>query len=234
MRIMIAAFLAITAMMPMADAADTKPSVPAPAFSVPDLAYGYNALNPVIDTETMKIHHDKHHQAYVDNLNTAVREYKDLQDKSIEQILQTVSKHDATVRNNAGGHYNHSLYWTLMAPQGKGGAPSKEFLAQINKDFGSLDAFKTQFETAGTRQFGSGWVWLVWDGSKLVVASTANQDNPLMDDAKVKGFPVMGNDVWEHAYYLKYQNKRADYLHAWWNIVNWNTVNNRFATAEKK
>lgn len=233
MRMLMLSLVALLGLAPVAQAADKQDAVPASAFTVPDLPYAYDALNPVIDTETMKLHHDKHHKSYVDNLNTAVHEYKDLQGKSIEQILQVASKQDATVRNNAGGHYNHSLYWTLMAPKGKGGTPSKELLAQINKDFGSLDHFKTQFETAGTRQFGSGWVWLIWNGSKLAIASTPNQDNPLMDDAKVKGFPLMGNDVWEHAYYLKYQNKRADYLHAWWDIVNWNTVNNRFATAQK-
>lgn len=215
-------------------AALAQGKIPPVIFTVPDLPYAYDALQPVIGKETMQLHHDKHHVAYVTNLNKAVAETPALQGKSLDEIFATIGNYPAAVRNNAGGHYNHSLYWRLMAPVGKGGKPSPELLAQINKDFGSLEKFQDEFVTAGTKQFGSGWVWLVWNGTKLVVTSTANQDNPLMADAKVKGQPILANDVWEHAYYLNYQNKRDEYLKAWWKITNWNEANGLFAAAVKK
>jgi Fe-Mn family superoxide dismutase len=217
----------------------TPPKVETPAtaqakpFSVPALPYAYNALSPVIDTETMQLHHDKHHQAYVDKLNDAIAKDTGLQGLTIEEILGNVSNYEQVVRDNAGGHYNHSLYWRLMAPAGKGGQPSPELLAQINKDFGSLDKLKTAFNEAGGKRFGSGWVWLVWTGDKLVIGSTPNQDNPLMDDVELSGKPILANDVWEHAYYLTYRNKRPDYLKAWWTVVNWNEANALFAAARK-
>jgi Fe-Mn family superoxide dismutase len=204
-------------------------------FTVPDLPYGYDALAPVIDKETMQLHHDKHHVAYVDKLNAAVKDTPALQGKTLEQIFADITKYEPVVRNNAGGHYNHSLYWRLMAPVGKGGKASPELLAQITKDFGSLEKFEATFVEAGTKQFGSGWVWLIWTGDKLVVASTPNQDNPLMADAKVKGTPILANDLWEHAYYLTYRNKRDEYLKNWWKVVNWTTANGLFAgTSAKK
>ena len=201
------------------------------AFEVPPLAYGYDALAPTIDTETMKLHHDKHHQAYVDKLNGAVNENSALQGRSIEDILKGVSGLPPVVRNNGGGHWNHSFFWEIMAPGGST-EPTGELKSAIEGAFGSLDALKEQFNTAGANQFGSGWAWLVKtaDG-KLAVASTPNQDNPLMDDAKVKGVPVLGNDVWEHAYYLTYNNRRPDYLKAWWNVVNWTKAGENFAKA---
>ena len=202
-------------------------------FTVPALPYGFNALAPVIDTETMQLHHDKHHVGYVDNLNKAIAADKGLQGLSLEELFANISNYEPVVRNNAGGHYNHSLYWTLMAPIGKGGAPSPELLAQINKDFGSLDKFKSAFETAGAKQFGSGWVWLIWSDDKLVITTTPNQDNPLMEDAAVQGKPILANDLWEHAYYLTYRNKRADYLKAWWKITNWNEANKLFVAAKQ-
>lgn len=202
-------------------------------FTVAALPYGYDALAPVLDKETMQLHHDKHHVAYVDNLNKAIAADSGLQGLSITELLSNVSNYEPVVRNNAGGHYNHTLFWTLMAPQGKGGQPSAALLARINTDFGSLDKFKSAFETAGAKQFGSGWVWLVWTGDKLAITTTANQDNPLMDDASVQGKPILANDLWEHAYYLTYRNKRPDYLKAWWKITNWNKANELFAAATK-
>ncbi len=229
------------AVMPIMMASAQNPSPAkaiAPAagkpFTVPALPYGYDALVPVIDKETMQLHHDKHHQAYVDKLNAAVAKDTGLQGLSITAILGNISNYEAVVRNNAGGHYNHSLYWTLMAPVGKGGQPSDKLLAQINKDFGSVDKFKTAFEEAGVKQFGSGWAWLIWTGDKLVISTTPNQDNPLMDDVEPSGQPILANDLWEHAYYLTYRNKRADYLKAWWKVTNWNTANTLFDQAQKK
>ncbi|PZR36166.1 superoxide dismutase [Caulobacter segnis] len=203
------------------------------AFTLAPLPYAYEALSPVIDVETMRIHHGRHHQAYVNALNTAVAATPALQGKSLEAILAEVSRHPAVVRNNAGGHYNHTLFWTLMAAPGQGGAPSAKLLAQIDKDFGSLDAFKKAFETAGLQRFGSGWAWLIWSEGKLRVVSTPNQDNPLMDDAPVKGAPILANDVWEHAYYLQYQNNRGAYLSGWWQVVNWNKANALFDAAAR-
>ena len=189
------------------------------AFEVPPLPYGYDALAPTIDAETMKLHHDKHHQAYVDKLNGALAD-NGLEGKSLEDILSGISSLPPVVRNNGGGHWNHSFFWEIMSADG--GEPSGALKAAIDSAFGGVDALKEKFNTAGANQFGSGWAWLIaTPGGKLEVASTPNQDNPLMDDAKVKGTPILGNDVWEHAYYLTYNNRRPDYLKAWWNVVNW-------------
>ena len=200
------------------------------AFELPALTYATDALEPNIDKATMEIHHDKHHAAYVTNLNKALEGKED--GSSIEDICKNISKHPVAVRNNGGGHFNHSLFWTVMAPNA-GGNPSGELAAAIDAAFGSYDAFKTKFAEAGTTRFGSGWAWLIVgaDG-KLAVTSTPNQDNPLMDVAEVKGTPILGMDVWEHAYYLKYQNKRPDYFAAFFNVVNWNAVADRFAKAK--
>jgi Fe-Mn family superoxide dismutase len=197
------------------------------AFTLPALPYAFNALEPHIDARTMEIHHGKHHNAYVTNLNAAVAG-KPEENLSIEEICKSVSKYPAAVRNNGGGHYNHSLFWTLLSPKG-GGAPSGALADAINSAFGSFDEFKTKFAAAATGRFGSGWAWLIIDASgKLQITSTPNQDNPLMDVADGRGTPVLGLDVWEHAYYLNYQNRRPDYIAAFWNIVNWNEVAKRF------
>jgi superoxide dismutase, Fe-Mn family len=200
------------------------------AFELPALPYEHNALEPHIDTTTMQIHHGKHHQAYVTNLNNAVAGTP-AESMSIEDICKSISKYPAAVRNNGGGHYNHSLFWTVMGP-GKGGNPSGDLAAAIDAAFGSLDAFKTQFAQAAATRFGSGWAWLIVgaDG-KLAITSTPNQDNPLMDIAEVKGTPILGLDVWEHAYYLHYQNRRPDYVTAFWNVVNWDEVARRLQLA---
>ena len=197
------------------------------SFQLPDLSYDYNALEPHIDARTMEIHHSKHHAGYTANLNKAV-EGSALEGKSVEEILAGVSSRSAAVRNNGGGFYNHNLYWSVMGPGG-GGEPTGTLLDAINSAFGSFDEFKTQFSTAGATRFGSGWAWLVKqsDGS-LVVSSTPNQDNPLMDLAEVKGTPLLGMDVWEHAYYLKYQNRRPEYIEAFMKVVNWDEVARRF------
>lgn len=199
------------------------------AFTLAPLPYAYEALEPHIDTLTMQIHHDKHHQAYVDNLNKAVAG-TDHETKSLEDLLKVAGSISPAVRNNGGGHWNHSFFWDSLAANA-GGAPTGQLAKAIEEAFGSFDAFKEKFSTAGMTRFGSGWAWLVVKDGKLEVSSTPNQDNPLMDVAEVKGFPVLGADVWEHAYYLKYQNKRADYLAAFWNIVNWNKVAERFEAA---
>ena len=199
------------------------------AFEVPALPYAYDALEPHIDQATMQIHHDKHHQAYVDKLNAAV-EGTDAANSSIEDLIAGLSNLPAEiqgpVRNNGGGHLNHSLFWESMSADG-GGAPDGDLAAAIDDAFGSFDDFKAAFEAAGVGQFGSGWAWLVSDGGKLAVVSTANQDSPLTDGKT----PLLGNDVWEHAYYLNYQNRRPDYLKAWWNTVDWSVVAARFAAA---
>ncbi len=200
-------------------------------FTLPSLPYASGALEPHIDTRTMEIHHGKHHNAYVTNLNNAVAG-KPEENLSIEEICKSISKYSAAVRNNGGGHYNHSLFWSVMGPNA-GGAPSGALADAINSAFGNFDEFKTKFATAGATRFGSGWAWLIVDGSgKLQVTSTPNQDNPLMDVAEVKGTPILGCDVWEHAYYLNYQNRRPDYIAAWWNVVNWSEVAKRFASAK--
>jgi Fe-Mn family superoxide dismutase len=193
------------------------------AFELPKLPYNYNALEPHIDAKTMEIHHSKHHQAYVTNLNNAVAG-TDAEKLSVEDICKSISKYPAAVRNNGGGHYNHSLFWTLMKPNG-GGAPTGDIAAAINTAFGSFDEFKTKFAAAGTTRFGSGWAWLTASGGKLSISSTPNQDNPIMDIAETKGAPILALDVWEHAYYLHYQNRRPDYITAFWNVINWDEVN---------
>ncbi len=194
------------------------------AFELPSLPYAYDALEPHIDARTMEIHHTKHHNGYTSKLNTAI-EGTELEGKSIEDILANVSSASGAVRNNGGGYYNHCLFWEVMSPNG-GGAPSGALGDAINRDFGSFDAFKEQFAAAAATRFGSGWAWLCKDDSgKLAVCSTANQDNPLMDvDAGCNGTPILGLDVWEHAYYLNYQNRRPDYISAFWNVVNWDKV----------
>ncbi|MGP1450160.1 MAG: superoxide dismutase [Wolinella sp.] len=203
-------------------------------FTLPALPYAHDALEPVIDKATMEIHHGKHHNAYVTNLNKQVEAYPELAKMSLEAIMAKVSSYNMAVRNNGGGHYNHALFWTLMAPEGKGGTPSSALTKAIDRDFGSLDKMKEAFSKAGATRFGSGWAWLIVTADKrLVVTSTPNQDNPLMDIAEVKGMPILALDVWEHAYYLKYQNKRGDYLKEWWRVVNWNEVNKLFDAATK-
>lgn len=201
------------------------------AFSVPALPYAYDALTPAIDAKTMEIHHGKHHQAYVDNLNKEVANTPALKDVSLDDIIKDVSKFSTAVRNNAGGHWNHSFFWRIMGAESKSGAPSAALAQAIESSFGSMEAFKAEFEKAGTSRFGSGWVWLIVQDGKLAVTSTPNQDNPLMDDAPVKGTPILANDVWEHAYYLLYQNKRGDYLKNWWRVVNWDQVSAHYAAA---
>ena len=199
------------------------------AFEVPDLPYPYDSLEPHIDEQTMHLHHDKHHQAYVDKLNAAV-EGTEWADRPIEEIIGSLGDLPADiqgpVRNNGGGHFNHTLFWESMSPDG-GGAPDGELAAAIDAAFGSFDAFKEAFEAAGVGQFGSGWAWLVLDGDSVAVVSTPNQDSPLTDGQ----VPLLGNDVWEHAYYLNYQNRRPDYLKEWWNTVNWPVVAERYAEA---
>lgn len=192
------------------------------AFELPKLTYANNALEPHIDARTMEIHHSKHHQAYVTNLNNAIAG-TDAEKLSIEEICKNISKYPVAVRNNGGGHYNHSLFWTLMAPNA-GGQPTGDLATAIDTAFGSFDEFKKLFAAAGTTRFGSGWAWLIVKDGKLVISSTPNQDNPLMDVAEVKGTPVLGIDVWEHAYYLNYQNRRPDYITAFWNVINWAEV----------
>ena len=202
------------------------------AYELPKLPYDYAGLEPHIDEATMKLHHDKHHQAYVNNLNAAIEKHPELAHHSPEDLirhLNTIPEDIRTaVRNNGGGHVNHTMFWSIMKPNG-GGAPTGAIAEQIDQDFGSFEAFKEAFNGAAAKQFGSGWGWLVWDG-KLKIVTTANQDNPLTNGH----FPILGNDVWEHAYYLKYQNKRPDYLAAWWNTVNWDEVNKRFEKARAK
>lgn len=192
------------------------------AFELPKLTYAYDALEPHIDARTMEIHHSKHHQAYVTNVNNALAG-SDADKLSVEEICKNISKYPAPVRNNGGGHYNHSLFWTLMAPNA-GGAPTGDLAAAINTTFGSFEEFKKLFSAAGVGRFGSGWAWLTVKDGKLTISSTPNQDNPLMDIAEVKGAPILCVDVWEHAYYLNYQNRRPDYLAAFWNVVNWAEV----------
>jgi Fe-Mn family superoxide dismutase len=201
------------------------------AFTVAPLPYDYAALEPTIDATTMKLHHDKHHQTYVDNLNKAVEGDPSLQGKSLEELVAGAGAGPKVVRNNGGGHWNHSFFWEIMG-QGGGQGPSGELAQAIDSAFGSLDGLKEKFNAAGAGQFGSGWVWLVAvPGQGLVVSSTPNQDNPLMDIAEVKGTPILGNDVWEHAYYLTYNNRRADYLKAWWDVVNWDKAAERLSQA---
>lgn len=200
-------------------------------FQLPALPYAFDALEPHIDARTMEIHHGKHHAAYVNNLNAAITG-TDADNMSIEDICKNISKYSPAIRNNGGGHYNHSLFWTLMTPGGSK-EPVGELAKVINSTFGSFDEFKTKFATAGATRFGSGWSWLVVNDKKLVVGSTPNQDNPIMDISELKGTPILALDVWEHAYYLHYQNRRPDYITAWWNLVNWDEVAKRFTGAMK-
>jgi Fe-Mn family superoxide dismutase len=200
------------------------------AFELPALSYAHNALEPHVDAKTMEIHHGKHHAGYVNNLNNAVKD-GGLEGKSIEELCASAGSLGAAVRNNGGGHYNHTLFWSVMSPNG-GGNPSGELAAAIDSAFGSLDAFKEAFAKAAATRFGSGWAWLIVKDGKLAVTSTPNQDNPLMDVADDKGTPILGLDVWEHAYYLNYQNRRPDYISAFWNVVDWNAVAERFAAAK--
>ena len=200
------------------------------AFTLPNLPYAFNALEPHIDARTMEIHHGKHHAAYVNNLNAAIQG-TEWESKSLEEILANVSKLSPAVRNNGGGHWNHSMFWEIMAPNA-GGQPSGSLADAINGTFESFDKCKEEFSKAAATRFGSGWAWLVVSGGKLVVTSTPNQDNPLMDIAEVKGTPILGIDVWEHAYYLNYQNRRPDYIGAFYNVINWEAVAARLAAAK--
>ncbi|MEN7547778.1 superoxide dismutase [Rapidithrix thailandica] len=200
------------------------------AFELPELTYAYDALAPHIDAKTMEIHHTKHHGGYVSKLNAAI-EGTELANLSLEELLkEAITKHGAAVRNNGGGHYNHTLFWTVLSPNG-GGAPSGDLAAAIDSAFGSLDKLKETFNNAAATRFGSGWAWLCVENGKLTVCSTPNQDNPLMDGAGCSGTPILGLDVWEHAYYLNYQNRRPDYISAFWNVINWEEVAKRYAAA---
>lgn len=199
------------------------------AFTLPALPYAASALEPNIDAMTMEIHHGKHHNAYVTNLNAAI-DGTDAAQLSIEDICRSISSFSAAVRNNGGGHYNHSLFWSIMGPNA-GGEPTGTLAEAIVSTFGSFSAFKEDFAKAGATRFGSGWAWLIVQDGKLVICSTPNQDNPLMDIAEVKGTPILGCDVWEHAYYLNYQNRRPDYINAWWNVVNWDAVASKYQAA---
>jgi len=199
------------------------------AFTLPDLPYAFEALEPHIDALTMQIHHDKHHQAYVDNLNKAITGTPN-EGKSLEELVKVAGTLSPAVRNNGGGHWNHSFFWEIIGP-GAGGEPEGKLAEAIKSTFGSLDEFKEKFNAAGTTRFGSGWAWLIVKDGKLEVSSTPNQDNPLMDVAESKGTPILGVDVWEHAYYLKYQNRRPEYLKAFWNVVNWKKVAALYAAA---
>jgi superoxide dismutase, Fe-Mn family len=199
------------------------------AFTLPALPYSFDALEPHIDKLTMEIHHDKHHGGYVNNLNKAIAGTEN-ENKSLEELVANAGKISAAVRNNAGGHWNHSFFWEILSPNG-GGKPEGKLAQAIDDAFGSFEALKEKFNAAGAGRFGSGWAWLVVNDGKLSVSSTPNQDNPLMDVAESKGTPILGADVWEHAYYLKYQNKRADYLNAFWNLVNWKKVAEHFEKA---
>jgi Fe-Mn family superoxide dismutase len=202
------------------------------AFELPPLPYDYAALEPTIDEATMKLHHDKHHQTYVTNLNGAVEKHPGLGKKTPEELISNLNSVPedvrTVVRNNGGGHVNHTMFWQIMTPKG-GGDPTGNIASQIQKDFGGFEDFKKAFNDAAAKQFGSGWGWLVWKDGKLAITTTPNQDNPLTQGL----YPILGNDVWEHAYYLKYNNRRPEYLAAWWNVVNWPEVNKRFEQAKK-
>lgn len=201
------------------------------SFTLPALPYDYNALEVSIDAQTMEIHHTKHHQTYITNLNNAIADTPNA-DKSLEELVKNAGSISPAVRNNGGGHWNHAFFWEIMTGDSMG-APAGALADDINATFGDLDNFKTQFQTAGATRFGSGWAWLIVDeAGKLQVTSTPNQDNPLMDVAEVKGTPILGLDVWEHAYYLRYQNRRPDYMAAWWDVVNWNKVSELYAAAK--
>ncbi len=198
-------------------------------FKLPELPYAYNDLEPFIDGKTISVHHSMHHAAYTNKFNAAVKE-AGITGKNAREILKEVSKYPASVRNNGGGYLNHKLYWKIMSPAG-GGMPEGELLDAIKRDFGTFEDFKNEFSDAAKKLFGSGWTWLIVSDGRLVITSTSNQDNPIMDIAEVKGYPVFCIDVWEHAYYLKYQNRRAEYVDAFWNIVNWDMVSKKFKQA---
>ncbi|WP_416668264.1 superoxide dismutase [Egbenema bharatensis] len=213
------------------ETADESPEA-AGRLELPPLPYAYDALEPYIDAETMELHHDRHHATYVNNYNDAVADAPELRDQGVENLLRNLDAipEDVriTIRNNGGGHINHSMFWQIMSPDG-GGEPEGELAERINQTFGSFAEFQAAFEEAGTRQFGSGWVWLVANNGDLQITTTLNQDNPIMTGA----FPIMGNDVWEHAYYLNYRNRRAEYLNAWWNVVNWDAVAQRYEQSQQ-
>lgn len=224
--------LAAPAVLTLAGRAAAQEPAPTGPFTLPPLPYDYAALEPHIDAQTMRLHHDRHHQAYVDNLNRAVARQPELRDRRLEEMLRDLDRLPETVRNdvrnNGGGHYNHTMFWQIMGPNA-GGQPRGAFGEAITRGFGSFDRFQELFNQAGQRHFGSGWVWLVrTDGGALQIRTTINQDNPLMRG----GYPILGNDLWEHAYYLRYQNRRPEYLKAWWNVVNWDEVNRRFQSAQ--
>ncbi|NOX16887.1 MAG: superoxide dismutase [Chlorobi bacterium] len=198
--------------------------------TLPELPYDFNALEPYIDARTMEIHHGKHHGGYVNNLNAAI-EGTEMENLSLSDLLKNISKYPVAVRNNGGGHFNHSLFWTIMG-KGKGGEPSGNLLDDINSSFGSFEEFKNLFSKAAATRFGSGWAWLLVNDGKLAVSSTPNQDNPLMDVTEVKGTPILGLDVWEHAYYLKYQNRRPEYIENFFNVIDWDAVAKRYEEAK--
>ncbi len=201
-------------------------------YTLAPLPYAYDALEPVIDAETMQLHHGRHHQAYVNGLNAALEARPDLQGMALEEILARVSGLPVAFRNHGGGHWNHDFFWNSMTAPGTGGAPSEAFASAIDEAFGSLDAMKEAFNRAGGGQFGSGWAWLIVNGEgALEITATPNQDNPLMDVADVQGTPILGNDVWEHAYYVQYRNRRGDYLAAWWDVVDWSVASERYSAA---
>ncbi len=199
-------------------------------FTLPDLPYSYNALEPYIDEQTMKIHHGRHHKAYVDNLNKALTEKNADHGIELEDILKDIKSYSPAVRNNAGGHYNHTMFWSIMGSS-CGGDPTPELMIAMDKAFGSLEGFKTQFEDAAIRRFGSGWAWMVMKENGLEIGSTPNQDCPLMPDAEITGYPILGIDLWEHAYYLKYQNRRAEYISNMWNVLDWEQIDARYNKA---
>ncbi len=201
------------------------------AFTLPPLPYDYDALEVSIDAQTMELHHTKHHQTYINNVNNAIAG-TELEDKSLEELIANAGQLSPAIRNNGGGHWNHTFFWEIMTPDSMG-TPEGTLADDINNTFGSFEEFKTQFNTAGATRFGSGWAWLIVNNDgKLEICSTPNQDNPLMDIAEVKGTPILGLDVWEHAYYLRYQNRRPDYMQAWWDVVNWNKVNELYQQAK--
>ena len=230
-----ASAFAVTSVQSQAPATSPAPAAaPVPAvFKQAPLPYAFDALEPVIDKQTMELHWGRHHKAQYDALNAIAAQNADVAKLSIPELLANVSKFPAGVRNNAGGAWNHDFFWSIMAPADKRGTPSPALLQRIAADFGSIDAMKTQFNAGGTSRFGSGWVWLVVKDKKLVITSTPNQDNPLMDVVDTRGTPILANDVWEHAYYLKYQNRRGEYLTNWWQTVNWNEVNRLYDAAMK-
>jgi Fe-Mn family superoxide dismutase len=227
----------LSAALVMSACSGATPTLPQPSsgadaitYTLPALPYSHAALEPVIDEKTMSIHHTKHHQAYIDNLNKALKDTPQAA-LALNTILASVSSFPPAVRNNGGGHWNHSFFWKIMTPPQRATAPSPKLLEAINASFGSLDAFKEKFNAAATGRFGSGWAWLIKTPTGLAISSTPNQDNPLMDVAEVKGTPILAVDVWEHAYYLKYHNKRADYLKEWWKVVNWDEVSKLYEGA---